>query len=195
VHRWTAAFIATGAAADVERAPSGPAVVDWTRTGLAELAAALEATDPDARLTTWAGTQPSIFWFRRMAVEAALHRVDAQGAVGHPTPVTTGLAIEGIDELFTVLLPYRGTGTLERRGETIHLHATDPDLDGGSGEWFVTLGEAGLTVEHTHAKGDLAVRGTASDLLLLLWNRSDTDRFQVFGEASLLDRWRAAVTL
>jgi hypothetical protein len=52
-----------------------------------------------------------------------------------------------------------------------------------------------VTVEHAHAKGDVAVRGTASDLLLLLWNRAGSDRFQVFGDAGLLDRWRAAVTV
>jgi predicted lipid carrier protein YhbT len=63
------------------------------------------------------------------------------------------------------------------------------------GEWLVTLGPTGVTVEHAHAKGDVAVRGTASDLLLLLWNRAGADRFQVFGDTSLLDRWRASVTV
>jgi MDMPI C-terminal domain len=39
----------------------------------------------------------------------------------------------------------------------------------------------------------VAVRGTASDLLLLLWNRVSADRFEVFGDAELLEWWRAAV--
>ena len=195
VQRRTAARLATGELAEVDPAPPGAAAVEWARAGLAELVAALEATDPDAEVDTAVGRQPAAYWFRRMAVEAALHRVDAEGAVGDSTPVATELALDGIEELFRVLLPQRGTGTLERHGETVHLHATDPDLAEGAGEWLVTLGEAGLAVEHAHAKGDVAVRGTASDLLLLLWNRVGTDRFQVFGDASLLDRWRAAVAL
>ena len=195
VQRRTATRLTTGELAEVDPAPPGAAVVEWARTGLAGLVAALEATDPEAEVDTAVGPQPGAYWFRRMAVEAALHRVDAETAVGDPTPVATDLALDGIDELFRVLLPQRGTGTLERHGETVHLHATDPGLAEEAGEWLVTLGEAGLTVEHTHAKGDVAVRGTASDLLLLLWNRIGTDRVQVFGDAALLDRWRAAVAL
>lgn len=193
-YRWTARWVATGEGHQVDRAPAGEAVVAWCREGLAELIAALEAADPAAHVDTWAGIQPAVFWPRRMAIETALHRVDAQLAVGQATPVDTALAVEAVDEIFSVVLPWRGTVDLEGRGETIHLHATDPDL-GDAGEWLVTLGPEGVSVEHGHAKGDVAVRGTASDLLLLLWNRVGVDRFQVFGDRSLLDRWRASVTV
>jgi uncharacterized protein (TIGR03083 family) len=196
VHRWTAGWIAAGGSSEVERAPAGAAVVDWARAGVAELLAALDAADPDAQVDTWAGSQPAVFWPRRMAVETALHRYDAQVAVDRPTPVDTALAIDAVDEMLTVVLPWRGTGGLGGAGETIHLHATDPDLDQvGGGEWLVTLGEAGVTVDHAHAKGDVAVRGTASDLLLLLWNRVTADELQVFGDESLLERWRTSITV
>jgi len=195
VHRWNAAWVTTGAAQQVATAPTGPDVVDWAQAGCDELVAALEAADDDGEVGTWAGPQPATFWPRRMAIEAAVHRVDAQLAVDAPTPVGTALALDGVDEMFAVVLPWRGTGDLGGAGETIHLHATDPDLEAGVGEWLVTLGPTGVTVEHAHAKGDVAVRGTASDLLLLLWNRAGADRFQVFGDASLLDRWRASVTV
>lgn len=195
VHRWTTGWITTGAGVELEPAPEGDAVLDWARAGLDTLVLALEASDVDAPVSSWAGEQSATFWFRRMAGEAAVHRVDAQAAVGQATPVATDLAIDGVDELFDVLLPQRGTGTLDLAGETVHLHATDDDLDDGQGEWLITLVEPRPTVERTHAKGDVAVRGSASDLLLLLWNRVDADHLQVFGDAALLDRWRAAVTL
>nr|MBO2501203.1 maleylpyruvate isomerase family mycothiol-dependent enzyme [Thermoanaerobacterales bacterium] len=194
VWRWTAAWVRGERDIQVERAPAGDAVVAWARAGLDELVAAIEATDPEAEVDTWAGPQPAMFWPRRMAIEAALHRVDAQLAVGERTPVDTALALEAIDELFTVILPWRGTPDLRGDGETIHLHATD-DLPAGEGEWLVTLGADGVAVERTHAKGDVAVRGPASELVLLLWNRTGHERCEVFGDRSLLDRWRRAVTV
>jgi uncharacterized protein (TIGR03083 family) len=196
VHRWTAGWVANGVAPDVDRPPAGDAIIEWARAGVAELVAALGAADLDTQVDTWAGRQPAIFWPRRMAVEAAVHRFDAQAAIDRTTPIGTALALDAIDEMFEVVLPWRGSTDLGRAGQTIHLHATDPDLEqGGGGEWLVTLGESGSEVEHAHAKGDVAVRGTASDLLLLLWNRIDSDRVQVFGDASLLERWRAAVSV
>jgi len=101
-----------------------------------------------------------------------------------------------VNEMFDVILPWRGTGDLGtgHESKTMHLHATDvAESAAGEGEWLVTLGPEGLTVDHKHAKGDVAVRGTASDLLLLLWNRVSADRCEVFGDAALLEQWRAAV--
>jgi uncharacterized protein (TIGR03083 family) len=223
IYRWTAGWITTGAAAEVERPPTGDAVVTWARAGLDELVAALDTGDAGAggrpgtddsdaggrpgtddsdagggsggpvMVATWAGQQPAIFWPRRMAIETALHRWDAQAARGDAAPVSTPLALDAIDELFEVILPWRGTVDVAPEGTTVHLHATD--VDGGAGEWLVTFVSAGIAVEHAHAKGDLAVRGTASDLLLLLWNRIGPERCEVFGDAGLLERWRAEIAL
>jgi uncharacterized protein (TIGR03083 family) len=196
-HRWTAGWITTGESPEIEPAPEGDAVLDWARAGLDELVAAIESIDPDAVVDTWLDRQPAIFWARRMAVETALHRVDVQSAVGADavTPVATDLAVDGIDEMFEVVLQYAGTGDLPLDGRTIHLHATDDKLAGveKQGEWLVTLGADGITVAHEHAKGDLAVRGPASDLLLLLWSRRDTEGLQVFGDESLVSTWQANV--
>lgn len=51
-------------------------------------------------------------------------------------------------------------------GETLHLHAFDP-----AAEWTLTLTPEGLAVERGHTKADLALRGAASDLELLLYDR------------------------
>jgi uncharacterized protein (TIGR03083 family) len=198
VYRWTAGWITTGAAGEVERPPTGDAVVTWAAAGLDELVAALDTGESatgdsgePAMVATWAGEQPAIFWPRRMAIETALHRWDAQSAGGDGAPVSSPLALDAIDELFEVILPWRGTADVASEGTTVHLHATDV----GGGEWLVTFGSAGMAVEHAHAKGDLAVRGTASDLLLLLWNRIGPERCEVFGDAELLERWRAEIAL
>jgi uncharacterized protein (TIGR03083 family) len=194
-YRWTAGWVEGDGAREVPLPPKGDAVIEWTRAGLAELIDAIEAEDGATTVKTWAGDQPPIFWPRRMAIETAVHRWDAQVAAGDGRPVGTDLALDAVDELFEVILPWRGTAELgtENEGKTMHLHATDVDDEPGEGEWLITLAGERLTVEHRHAKGDVAVRGTASDLLLLLWNRVPADRFEVFGDAGVLEWWRAAV--
>src|ERR671911_753272 len=96
VYRWTAGWITTGAAVEVERPPTGDAVVTWARAGLYELVAVLDTGDSGAgggpggpaMVATWAGQQPAIFWPRRMAIETALHRWDAQAARGDAAPAS-----------------------------------------------------------------------------------------------------------
>lgn len=206
VHRRAAAWLATGGGAtgesgatgsstEIETPPASEYLAGWVRRGLDDLLAAQGAVDPDRTVATWDGPRHSAFWVRRMAIETALHRVDGELAVGAVTPIDTALAVDGIDELFEVIVPHRGTGELHRGRETIHLHATDPDLGEGVGEWLITLGADAVTVEHAHTKGDVAVRGSASDLLLLLWNRVDPAVFEVFGDRTILERWRSAVTV
>ena len=49
----------------------------------------------------------------------------------------------------------------------MHLHCTDV-----AGEWTVRPNDAGgFDVTREHAKGDCAIRGAASDILLALWRR------------------------
>ena len=48
--------------------------------------------------------------------------------------------------------------------------------------------DAGLVVDRTHAKGDVAVRASASDLDLLVSGRMEWEALEVFGDGALLDR-------
>lgn len=190
VYRWTAGWVTTGGNTDVEKAPAGEAVLDWTATGRDQVISSLLEADLSAAVSTWAGEQPAIFWPRRMAVETALHRWDAETAVGKPPEaIAASLAVDGIDETLDVIVPERRADNIESldlTGSSMHLHATDTP-----GEWLVTLLAPPRVIEvaRIHAKGDVAVRGTASDLLLLLWNRVPHADLKVFGDSSLLDRW------
>ena len=194
-HRWTAGWVTEGQSPDVDDPPAGDEVIDWARAGLDEVVAAIEGLDVDTEVDTWLDRQPAVFWARRMAIETALHRIDAESAAGSTTPIDAELAVDAVDELFEVVLAARGTGDLPRNGQTIHLHATDDELadDEGAGEWLITVATDGVVVTHEHAKGDVAVRGPVSDLLLLLWNRRDAEGLQVFGDESVLADWRTHV--
>ena len=73
-------------------------------------------------------------------------------------------------------------------GETLHFHSTD-----AHGEWVITRTADGIDVEHAHAKGDVAARGPASDLLLMVWGRKLPEDLEVFGEMGLLTEWQEKV--
>ena len=157
----------------------------WYEAGLADLLDALRTADPDTSVWTFIGPRPARWWFRRMAQETAVHRVDAEQATGALGPVDAELAVDGIDEHLRLFLPARHAGTATGSGETIHLHATDVP-----GEWLLTLTGDGITVEEGHAKGDVAVRGAAADLFLWMWGRGPLDRLELFGDAALAQRLR-----
>ena len=189
VFRWISACAESGEAA---RRPSGDQPADpvvWYREGLGRALDVLGSVDPDAPGWTWGTDQHRRFWIRRAALELAVHSWDARNAFGHAAPVDPGLAADGIDELFDEFVPRRGLPAMfGGEGQTMHLHATD--TADGTGEWLVRLGPESFDVSREHATGDVAARGTASDLFLFLWGRVPPSALEVFGDAALLERWR-----
>jgi len=188
LHRWAVEVI-DARPADPTRypgqldAPEGPALLEFVSSGYGPLADVLASARPDEPCWTWTDEHAVRFWARRQAHELAVHRFDVELAAGSPNPIERELAVDGIQELFDIL-PFRPGGSPTGNGETMHLHCTD-----GEGEWLVRLGPEGVSVVNEHAKGDVAARGGASDLLLMMWGRIPVDRVEVFGDASLLERW------
>lgn len=162
----------------------------WFDARTDELCTALEAAGPDSPCWTFSGEGPARAWWRRRAQETAIHRWDVAGAAGAASPIDRDLALDGIDEVFELFVPRLGD-RLAGDGRSLHLHATDDGLPDGAGEWTIVFTAEGPTCERGHAKGDAAARGSASDLLLLLWNRVPPSRLEVFGDATVLDFWAA----
>lgn len=77
----------------------------WFDEVSAGLAEALRSTDPSVRVWSWADGQQDVAWVaRRQAHEVAVHRWDAQGALGAPEPIGSDLAADGIGEFFDWML-------------------------------------------------------------------------------------------
>jgi uncharacterized protein (TIGR03083 family) len=171
-------------------APRGGELLPWFRAQASALADLLAATDAATPVWSWTEDHTARFWFRRQANEVAVHRWDAQLAAGDPQPIGPRLAVDGVDECLA-MLPFRTRDQVVGTGETVHLHCTDTPSD-VAGEWLVTLRPDGPVTEHRHAKGDVAARGTASDLDLFVWGRVPPSAFEVFGDVALLDRFQAA---
>lgn len=193
VHDWVATVVERRAdgpdVGERARPPATDELHDWLVAGAERLVGVLDAVGPDEPQWNWLQGADGLagWWRRRMAVETAVHRVDAELGAGLPVaPVDPDVAAAGLDELLCELLPARGAGSL--RG-SVHVHRTD-----GEGEWLVRLDGGAPVVTREHAKGDLAVRGSASDLLRLLWNRP-VDGVEVFGDERLVAAWAEQVRL
>jgi hypothetical protein len=157
------------------------AAIEWGRSQVDRLCSVLEATGDDVHVWTWAldESDHNVAFVRRHQVqEAAVHRWDMQSAAtkGSADPIDPEVASDSIDEFLSVSLPF-GVNHSKPLSGSVHLHCTDV-----AGEWFI---ERDGTVDRAHARGDVALRGTASDLLLALYDRISVDALDVIGNASL----------
>jgi len=158
------------------------------------LVAALRAADLDRAATTFFGDRTVRWWLRRQAQETTVHAWDATAALGSPLPIDPAIAIDGIDEMVEVFFVHRFKAEdFGGAGETMHLHATDP-VSEGTGEWLVRFDPDGPVVTREHAKGEVAVRDTASNLLLFLWGRVDPSTLETFGDTTILERYQAVAS-
>jgi uncharacterized protein (TIGR03083 family) len=199
-HRWAAQIVTTRATAPIStrevadgKLPEDPGRhADWLNEGAGRVIEAVTAAD-GAVVWTMTGMRPAGFWARRRAHEAAVHLADAQLAAGREVDLAPEAAADAVDEWLALVAdgadPARAQ-ELGGDGQTLHFHATDTGLS-DTGEWLVTRTRSGVTVARGHAKADVAVRGPAASLLLVLTRRrspADT-AIDVFGEQDLLTHW------
>jgi uncharacterized protein (TIGR03083 family) len=194
IHHWVSKIVETRSADYVEGdgPPDGfDALMAWYEGGVASLVAALSDAGPAAAVWNWLdrGPAPARFWFRRMAIETAVHRWDGENAAAprQADPIASDLAIDGIDEYLEFVAVRLTHQPIEGFEGTLHLHAIDTD-----GEWSLELHENGLEVSHEHTKADAAIRGTTSDLFLWMVNRLEVDApsLQPLGNPLVLASWR-----
>ena len=173
--------------------PDDPdAAIDWLNDGAQLIIDAVDRVGPETRVWTFIGARPCGWWIRRRLHEATVHRADAAFALGldydlrrswPPTGSASGSSASA-SQARSQPLPLE-------LGRTLHLHATDDGL-GPTGEWTVTSDkEDGVTWSHDHGKGDVALRGSAKDLLLAIVRRRTAadGGIEVFGDTAVWDSW------
>lgn len=116
---------------------------------------------------------------------------DAETQAGRSCTIPADVAVDGIDEFLSDLLPNPLDGAAPIDG-SVHIHTTDEDVHG---EWLIVEGADGLVVTREHAKGSCALRGPAGDVLLVLWRRLPLDRIDVVGDAEVAARFVARTDL
>lgn len=166
---------------------ASPAVEACYAEGTA-LLAELAAAGPEASCWNWTDVDQHAAWVaRRVALETAVHRVDAELAAGPARPVEGELAADGITERLEVHVGREVAGdTRATLGGTLCLICSDVDaahvieLSGGRLRWRLGRGPA-----------DAAVVGTASELFLFSWNRLPLDRLSLTGRPEVAAAWAA----
>ena len=196
VHRWAAGAVregrqdATAYGSDDGSDVAGAALVEWFRAGHAALVETLAAADPAVQCFTFLpAPSPVAFWARRQTPETGIHRADGASAGGPVTPFAVALALDGLDEIIAGFGGRRSSEwTAPQR--TLGLLPTDAPADG----WLVHVGAAGSTPVRSPeaaAGAECVVRGTASDLYLLLWNRAAVA--EIGGDPEVLAAWSKRV--
>jgi uncharacterized protein (TIGR03083 family) len=179
----SASWLPPGHAPHDAPVPSG--LAGWFGAGAARLREQFLAAGPDDRVWTWSPDHRVGFWQRMQAIEAAVHRWDADNAVGPVQPIDPALAADAVGQTFEVMAPMRRAYAQAPpgQGERFLFRRTD-----GEGTWAVRFDGADVEVSQA-GSGDIEISGTASDLMLFLWQRIGAERLGVRGEESLLDRY------
>lgn len=165
--------------------PVDEGLADMYRRCRVELLKALGEADPATPLWTWSSDKSAGFVIRRMAQETTVHLWDAADSAGMVNPIEASLASDGIDEFLTYFIGDEGDG-VAAVGGSVHLHCGDV-----AGEWTVREEGSGFVVTREHSKGDCAIRGAASDILLALWRRQSLSACDVVGDADVAARFIA----
>jgi uncharacterized protein (TIGR03083 family) len=172
-----------------------------------ELIAEFATRGPDAVTPTWYDPDQSVaFWFRRMAQETVMHRIDAEQAAGLlPTRVPDDLAMDGIDEVLNRFLCYfspEGTRTCDQGGDMQGEHLATQD---GTETIVVAAGHVSWTIwpsstneievtQGIHGEPQATIAAAPDPLLRWLWGRAGDEVIRVDGDPAWADYLRRMLT-
>ena len=145
------------------RLPGGMSAIDWCEMTLARMVEAFRVADSTTPVWAFGPDQNIGFWENRMVIETGVHRWDADQAHGDPDPLTSHVAVAGLDEFADMWLPHLG------EVHALETYATDLDRS-----WKFPEGQSNVTLS-----------APASDIYLALLGRSSP--------VTLPDEWHLAV--
>ncbi|MFE1558590.1 maleylpyruvate isomerase family mycothiol-dependent enzyme [Streptomyces sp. NPDC058734] len=166
------------------------ALAAWLDESTRQLLDALREAGPDSGCWAWwedvqspltAGTVA-----RHRAQESAVHTYDAQLALGAPRPLPDEVALDGVEEFLTTCVAT--SSPWPHKPAAIDFRTTEGPA------WRLTLDGSGARVAllppAAEATADAGVLGTASELILFLYNRITAESLRIDGDAELFDQLR-----
>ncbi|VAV99495.1 hypothetical protein MNBD_ACTINO02-461 [hydrothermal vent metagenome] len=179
-------------------------VVAWAGAAARDMVSALAGIDPTTPLYTWhTSNQTAGFWMRRMAHETAIHRLDAEIAVGDIVPFEREFAADCVAEVLEVLLtgcpPW---GTWIPFDKVVYLACTDVEAS-----WMLELGafEGTSPTSGRHYEElpgmefvtgvddpDVVITGSAYSLASWIWGRGSLATLDIDGDLAVAMLFRSA---
>ncbi|WP_112239624.1 maleylpyruvate isomerase family mycothiol-dependent enzyme [Kribbella monticola] len=155
----------------------------------AKLVPALEAAGTGQETWTFSPTdKTSAFWYRRMALETAVHRIDVEQAHDVVAPIDNELAVDGIDEVLTLMLG----GPWWEEGDTKHPVDATIRITTEGRSWTIRLdATSAIVTQGAEGSVDAEVFGDANELYLWLWGRGELDLEQAAGDDAAVQEFRA----
>ncbi len=146
----------------------------------------LSRLGPEEPCWNWSGAELESGWVaRRMALELAVHRYDAELTGGKPNPIATELAVDGIDERIDVHLRSDVPGAPEASlGGSICLGCTDADA-----AWVIEVASGRVRCRGGAGPASAVVRGPASEIFLFTWNRVGLPSLELTGDEAVARAW------
>ncbi|MFF7994661.1 maleylpyruvate isomerase family mycothiol-dependent enzyme [Kitasatospora xanthocidica] len=188
---------AIAARAALEVPQEREALLAWLNASTQLLLGALREAGPERGCWTWWPASQSPVTAggvaRHRVQETAVHTYDAQLAWGTAQPLPVEVVLDGVEEfLFTVC----GTPSAwPHKPTAFDFHAAEGrswrlTVDGDGARTTRIPAPTAATGEDSDAAG-ASVHGTASELVLYLYDRIQADSLHVDGDAGLLDLLRA----
>ncbi|GAA3191384.1 maleylpyruvate isomerase family mycothiol-dependent enzyme [Nonomuraea roseoviolacea] len=188
---------AAAARAALEVPREREALLDWLAASTQLLLSALREAGPDAGCWAWWSAlqtpRTSGGVARHRVQESAVHTYDAQLAAGAPQPLPVEVALDGVEEfLFTCVAT---ASAWPHKPTTFDFHAAEGrswrlTVDGDGARSTRVPAPTAASGEDPDAAG-ASVHGTASELVLYLYDRIQAGSLHVDGDAGLLDLLRA----
>lgn len=154
--------------------------------GFAAITKALDVNRAERKTWSWHHSDFTVdFWFRRMAHETVIHRIDAELAAGSVTPIDEELALDGVDEVLD-FLPLLGSWP-EAPNVDFGIVSIAASTKSGKIFWDVNFTSEAATVSATdeaNPNARLVISGDAEAMDLYLWGRinSSDPRISLSGE-------------
>jgi uncharacterized protein (TIGR03083 family) len=154
--------------------------LDFLREAKDDLFEEFARHDITEQTTTFGDDTTVMFWARRMALEVAVHRTDAELAHDDATAIPDDIARDGVDEILQVML--HGNWA-EWGARTEHPVDAAVAIETGGLRWRCDVTEAMAdVVAGSSDPADATVSGEPADVFRWLWGRADDDAVQIAGD-------------
>lgn len=171
---------------------SGNETLEWYDEARASLVNALEAAGTDTETWTFNPRDTtSAFWYRRMAHESLVHRIDVEQAHDVVTPIDADLALDGIDEVLYPTL----AGPWWEEGDTEYPIDATLRITASGRSWTIKADATSIDVQQG-AEGEAAaeVFGDPAPIYLWLWGRVGEDAIQTVGDPNVIRAFRGRIS-